>query len=206
MSSVKKNLKKADSQAKFQIALKIVPHIPSPTGSQLGGIPFVPKSFDFARDTAGEILPLFCQINFADMPTIQGFPTSGLFQMFVSGGELDEAVNETVVFRFLKAEQLLEQSRDMSAYSTQTSWMLVDSTVQSITGVKKDYKIRSKHTIGGKPNFVQEQVNEDHVNFLQFDSEDGIMVGEYGILHVFITKEDLENLNFEKAEFHFDCS
>ncbi|CAL6069333.1 Conserved_hypothetical protein [Hexamita inflata] len=205
MSSVKKNIKKAESLAKFQIELKIIPHIASPTGSQLGGSPFVPKSLDFARDTTGEILPLFCQINFANMPAILGFPKSGLFQMFVSGGELDEAVNEAVVFRYLKAEQLLEESRDMSAYKTQAPWMLVDSTVKSITGVKKDYKIRSKHTIGGRPNFVQEKVYEDHVNFLQFDSEDGIMVGENGIMHVFVTNEDLEELNFDNAEFHFDC-
>ncbi|CAL6002943.1 YwqG-like_superfamily [Hexamita inflata] len=77
MSDVKPISKQNNtSQNQFQIVLKTNQNqITSKTSSTLGGVSFVPQQLDFARDVSGQIHPLFCQINFADMP-VQGFPTS----------------------------------------------------------------------------------------------------------------------------------
>ncbi|CAL6074690.1 Conserved_hypothetical protein [Hexamita inflata] len=210
MSEVKQNTKKKSEKGPFQIVLKTnSKQITSKTASTLGGIPFVPKSLDFARDISGQILPLFCKINFADMPAIQGFPTSGLFQLYITDSEdcgYDEVVGDDIVIRFLKPEQLLEETKDMREYDlTKYSWMMEDPDAKNLVGIKAAYKVKAVHTIGGKPNFTQSPEYTDYINFLQFDSQDGVMIGDCGIMHIFIKKEDLEELNFEKAIFYFDC-
>ncbi|CAL5995545.1 Conserved_hypothetical protein [Hexamita inflata] len=210
MSDVKPITKQnITSPNQFQIVLKTnQKQITSKTSSTLGGVPFVPQSLDFARDVSGNILPLLCQINFADMPAIPGFPIEGLFQLYQTDSFDDcgyEVLGDDVVIRFLKPEQLLEQVKDMSEYDqTKTPWMMEVPTAKNIIGTKAAYKVKSKHTIGGKPRFTQTPDHQDCVNFIQFDSEDGLMIGECGIMHIFIKKEDLEELNFEKAIFYFD--
>ncbi|CAL6007166.1 Conserved_hypothetical protein [Hexamita inflata] len=173
--------KKKSEKESFKLVLRTnLKEITSKIASTLGGIPFVPKSLDFVRNIAGQILPLFCQINYADMPAIQGFPTNGMFQLYIT--------------------------KDMSEYDlTKQSWMMIEPNAKNFVGTKAAYKVKAAHTIGGKPNFTQQPDYTDCVNFLQFDSSDGVMIGDCGIMHIFIKKEDLEELNFEKAIFYFDC-
>ncbi|CAL6033124.1 Conserved_hypothetical protein [Hexamita inflata] len=75
---------------------------------------------------------------------------------------------------------------------------------KNLIGTKVVYKAKAAHTIGGKPDFTQSPEYTDYINFLQFDSEAGVMIGDAGIMHIFI-KKDLEELNFEKAIFYYDC-
>ncbi|CAL6033116.1 Conserved_hypothetical protein [Hexamita inflata] len=213
MSDVKKNEKTRSKQFpfKYQIILKTNP-APNPNKlicSKLGGIPFVPQSLDFARNVSGNILPLFCQINFSDMPALRGFPTSGLFQLFISDDlecfECDQIVGDEVVVRFLSEAQISEQGRAMSEYTSKQPWMLEGAPVQKIIGIKAPYRIKYHgHKIGGVANFTQDKEYSEYINFLQFDSSDGIMIGDAGIMHIFVKRKDLENLDFSKAVFYFD--
>lgn len=53
------------------------------TDSHLGGVPYVPHDEKIPTDVKGNQLWLCAQINFAQMPPIDGFPESGLLQIFL---------------------------------------------------------------------------------------------------------------------------
>lgn len=67
------------------------------------------------------------------------------------------------------------------------------------------------HKIGGYAEFTQSDPRgydkelKNDVLLLQIDTDDHIMFGDSGIAHIFINKEDLKALNFERAYFHWDC-
>ncbi|CAL6002957.1 Conserved_hypothetical protein [Hexamita inflata] len=72
-------------------------------------------------------------------------------------------------------------------------------------GIKVPYRIKyHEHKIGGVANFTQDRQYSQYINFLQFDSSDGIMIGDAGIMHIFVKRKDLENLDFSNAVFYFD--
>lgn len=53
------------------------------TDSRLGGAPYVPRGGQIPTDINGNQLWLCAQINFAQMPPMDGFPESGLMQIFL---------------------------------------------------------------------------------------------------------------------------
>jgi len=61
---------------------------PEPTGSYIGGHPFISadENFKWPRSEDGEELMTFImQLNFADLPKLEGFPVSGLIQFWIRG-------------------------------------------------------------------------------------------------------------------------
>ena len=52
--------------------------------SKLMGFPFLPLSRKYPTDADGNNMYLMAQINFAEIPTLEGFPDSGLLQLYVS--------------------------------------------------------------------------------------------------------------------------
>ncbi|CAL6033122.1 Hypothetical_protein [Hexamita inflata] len=116
MSEVKRNTKKKSIQDPFKIVMKTnSKQITSKTASTLGRVPFVPKSLDFARNIAGQILPPPVLLNQFRRYACN---TSGLFQLYITDSSddcgYDEVVGDDIVIRFLKPEQLLEEFKDMS--------------------------------------------------------------------------------------------
>lgn len=72
--------------------------------------------------------------------------------------------------------------------------------------------LASDHKIGGYSFFTQsdpranKRSRKDDVLLLQIVSDDfGICIGDQGVIHIFINKDDLTKGNFEKAYFHWDC-
>lgn len=67
------------------------------------------------------------------------------------------------------------------------------------------------HKMFGHPFFTQNDIREDDdyddelINLLQIDSQDDIMWGDGGVAHFFIKKKDLENRDFCKAIYWWDC-
>lgn len=59
------------------------------TDSHLGGVPYVPHREEIPTDLGGSQLWLCAQINFAQMPAIEGFPREGLLQIFLSDRRID---------------------------------------------------------------------------------------------------------------------
>lgn len=58
--------------------------------SHLGGTPYVPHGGQIPTDEDGSQLWLCAQINFAQMPKMEGFPESGLLQIFLSDWGIDD--------------------------------------------------------------------------------------------------------------------
>lgn len=53
------------------------------TASKFGGLPYWTHGEEFPKNKDGELFMLLAQINFAEVPQIPDFPTSGLLQIFV---------------------------------------------------------------------------------------------------------------------------
>lgn len=60
------------------------------TDSHLGGVPYVPHNGQIPTDKDGSQLWLCAQINFEQMPHMEGFPESGILQVFLSDMGLDD--------------------------------------------------------------------------------------------------------------------
>ncbi|MCP4135395.1 MAG: DUF1963 domain-containing protein [bacterium] len=71
-----------------------------PWESNLGCLPYLPKTFSMPRDPDGEFLAFFAQINFEEMPPIPGFPKKGILQFYINpeSGSWNTAY-EVVFFR-----------------------------------------------------------------------------------------------------------
>lgn len=52
--------------------------------SKFLGLPFFPKGKTYPKDQEGAPMLLAAQINFAEVPALEGFPTSGILQLFFS--------------------------------------------------------------------------------------------------------------------------
>jgi len=53
------------------------------TSSKFGGLPYLPKNFAYPTCALGNRLKLLAQLNFAELPPLADFPTSGILQFFV---------------------------------------------------------------------------------------------------------------------------
>ena len=56
--------------------------------SKFGGKPYWPAAQDYPKDAAGSPLFLLAQINWAEVPALEGFPTQGLLQFYVADNEM----------------------------------------------------------------------------------------------------------------------
>jgi uncharacterized protein YwqG len=55
--------------------------------SKFGGLPYLPKNYDYPRDSNGKPLYLLAQINFAEVPDSEDFPSEGILQFYISEGD-----------------------------------------------------------------------------------------------------------------------
>ncbi|MDZ8187075.1 MAG: YwqG family protein [Nostoc sp. ChiSLP02] len=51
---------------------------------KFGGLPYLPKGFDYPKSSEGEYLFFIAQINFAEVPLLEGFPNQGIVQFYIS--------------------------------------------------------------------------------------------------------------------------
>lgn len=59
------------------------------TDSHLGGTPYLPRDASYPIGEDGQPLWLCAQINFAQMPPMEGFPTEGILQFYLSDWRYD---------------------------------------------------------------------------------------------------------------------
>ena len=70
------------------IALKAVRKDVDVRGSKLGGIPYMPKGFEYPHSKGGVPLKLLAQLNFSELPKLQHYPQKGILQFFVENDDL----------------------------------------------------------------------------------------------------------------------
>lgn len=51
--------------------------------SKFGGLPYLPKGFEYPKSINGDYLYLLAQINFAEVPHLEGFPDKGILQFYI---------------------------------------------------------------------------------------------------------------------------
>lgn len=59
------------------------------TDSHIGGVPYLPRDKAYPVGKSGQNLWLCAQINFEQMPRIEGFPTEGILQFYLSDFDFD---------------------------------------------------------------------------------------------------------------------
>ncbi|MCG2612637.1 DUF1963 domain-containing protein [Terrimonas sp. NA20] len=67
------------------VAITAVPleEIP-PAASKFGGYPYIPVGFPYPKDAGGSYMYPLAQINFSEVPPVDGFPRSGYLQIYIS--------------------------------------------------------------------------------------------------------------------------
>ena len=53
------------------------------TSSKLGGSPYLPKDFEYPRNSDGLPLKLLAQLNFTELPKLEHFPKEGILQFYI---------------------------------------------------------------------------------------------------------------------------
>lgn len=90
-------------------------------------------------------------------------------------------------------------------------WDFVERLTKDQEVEFNSYFDASGHKIGGYADFTQsdprdyESTKRNDIQILQIDVDDEIMFGDSGIGHIFISKKNLINKNFDNAYFYWDC-
>jgi len=73
-----------------------------------GGFPYLPKGVDYPKTPDGNYLHLLAQINFAEVPHLEGFPKQGILQFYIAD---DESCGLNKNFGIPYSEAAFEQNR-----------------------------------------------------------------------------------------------
>lgn len=63
-----------------------------PWASKFRGVPYFPEGASYPLDPQGNPLTLLAQLNFEEMPALEGYPRQGILQFFISGEDSREHV------------------------------------------------------------------------------------------------------------------
>lgn len=70
------------------LLLELLEEEPGPLGSKVGGVPYRVRGEAWPTDTEGRPLTFLAQLNFADLPPLEGYPESGILQFFIGRDDL----------------------------------------------------------------------------------------------------------------------
>ncbi len=126
----------ADIPAKMRIRLKPVREHTSVFDSKLGGIPYLPKGYDYPVVNTGEHfgkpLRFLAQLNFAKLPHIEGFPQSGILQFYAGcdgddliGMDFENGFNQNG-FRVIYHGEIIEDERQLYSAKDMPSFDMDD--------------------------------------------------------------------------------
>ncbi len=111
--------------AKPAISLSVSELQPAPESTRVGGYPYVPATEDFTWpvNSAGEKLTFVLQVNFSELPRLEGTPESGLLQWWVDGHSdtwgltftKEDTGREGLYLKHYSAEQLTEAKYPIDA-------------------------------------------------------------------------------------------
>ena len=99
--------------------------------SKIGGIPYMPKGYDYPCSKDGTPLRLLCQLNFTKLPDMEPFPKDGILQIFISdSGKLDlldyfGTETEQDSFRIIYHESIIRKESELKSAEEMPSF---DST------------------------------------------------------------------------------
>lgn len=152
-------------------------------------------------------LKLLAQLNFRELPHIEGFPEHGILQFYIDTRDSYCYEEYCVIYHdtIIADEKLLQEPPIFPEVDAKS---LYDLDHRIVSKIENDFYIIG-HRIGGYPYFTQQDIREgasDHtILLLQIDTDDGIIWGDSGVANFFITPEDLQKHNFSNVIFTWDC-
>ena len=83
-----------------------------PWNSKVGGVPYLPTGMAYPVDAEGEKLQFLAQINFEEMPALEGYPTQGILAFYVGtdiscGFDFNDPLNQAG-FRVIYFEEIIQ--------------------------------------------------------------------------------------------------
>lgn len=230
--------------------------------SKFAGDPYLPKTIDHPIDVNQKPMILLAQLNFEEIPELEGMPKQGILQFYIAADddlmglnfddqtkqdnfriifhsqvEKDEALLVTDFSYIGEAEENYSPMEHEVALSFEVDYGPVsvadyrndnllgtevdlneyvnkDGEEKELWEIYSDTFLGEGHKIGGYPFFTQDDprdynktYREHNILLLQIDSDsdNGILWGDCGIANFFIRKNDLQNLDFSKVVYNWDC-
>ncbi|WJQ80349.1 YwqG family protein [Brevibacillus brevis] len=193
-------LEHIQKSAKSSIKLTLTKEAATVTDSKVGGKPWLPPQMPYPQDEDGNNYLFLAQINWTQMPQLDGFPASGLTSFFVKEDDTFGLMNQS--FHVLHFKEVMDtqeidpfQPEDPDVYSPvlggpyKVTGKLESQYVPHRDPQAVNYQIptdenqvayskywdladASGSRIGGYPYFTQEYVNRDGWEpLLQLDME-----------------------------------
>ncbi len=85
--------------------------------SKFGGLPYLPKNFEYPKTPQGKYLYLLAQLNFAEIPHLENFPQQGILQFYIAGDDLYgcdlENLTSQTGFRILYFPQIIQDINNL---------------------------------------------------------------------------------------------
>lgn len=85
--------------------------------SKFGGLPYLPKDFQYPRGSNNRPLFLLAQINFAELPILEPFPEKGLLQFYIADDDLYglefHDMTKQGKFQILYFSEIVEDSKEL---------------------------------------------------------------------------------------------
>lgn len=154
------NKKKKASVMKFSKGAEL-------TDSKVGGIPFMTAKTEIPMcDNRRNQMLMLCQINCADIPAGLGFPTAGLYQIWVDPEEAFEGYYESGngCFKFIYYNVIDEEKNGLSIEEIKERYNpKTDDTVQ----INGEFKITFGNVVVDNPSIYDPTVYSKFVNKIQ---------------------------------------
>lgn len=202
----------------------------SPIASKIGGTPYLPASVEYPHNSGGP-MQFIAQFNFGELPSLPGFPSTGMLQLFVGTDDilgLEDADGSLV--RYLP--ELGEPSvgaapvwdRDAGGYDgplddPSVAIPLVgrlevlpisksDFHYEQLASPRPPADDGTGHKLGGYPFFTQYDPRgpgDRRILLAQIDTDEGLMWGDVGVANWFIDPDELARLDFSNVLYNWDC-
>ncbi|MBP0018250.1 MAG: DUF1963 domain-containing protein [Cyanobacteria bacterium SBLK] len=111
---------RAKIESTLQPYIAIEPELVSETTwtqSKFGGLPYLPKNTEYPKTPNGDYLFLLAQINFAELPTPNNFPSQGIVQFYIASDDLYgmdfDNMNQQSGFRILYFPTISDRADDL---------------------------------------------------------------------------------------------
>ncbi|MGF1740910.1 DUF1963 domain-containing protein [Vibrio profundum] len=154
--------------------------------SKFLGKPSLPLKYDYPVDDKGKPMFLLAQINFSEVPNLEGFPTSGLLQLYLPTE--DWYPEESAKILFIPEKELYEPSYEDFNFLSESSY--TESPVWKIhqlhfsrsidTGCGEDCQFDVSFDDQEYWGFEDSLEESEQSEFLEYFSCDGHKIGGYG--------------------------
>jgi uncharacterized protein YwqG len=142
------------------LQIKITPNSTNWWQSKFGGLPYFPKNLTYPTNNKGQYLRLLAQLNFAEIPNLNNFPTQGILQFYVDNN--DEIYG-------LDFDDPIEQKgfRVLYFYEVDNNLDNLLTTFDFLPNFEEDYYFPVRGEFSLEFNFAQATISPLDVNISQ---------------------------------------